>query len=41
MTTLGIDAPTLWAMLEVETQGFGCLTDRRPQILYEQHILAA
>jgi len=40
MTTLGIDAPTLWAMLQVETQGFGCLADRRPLILFERHIFS-
>ena len=32
-------APTdLWAVLSVETEGFGFLGDRRPQILFERHI---
>lgn len=39
-TRLGIDAATLWAMLQVETAGFGCLPDRRPQILFERHIFS-
>jgi hypothetical protein len=40
MNTLGVDAATVWAILEVETQGCGCLSDRRPQILYERHIFS-
>ncbi|WP_338664195.1 N-acetylmuramidase domain-containing protein [Pararoseomonas sp. SCSIO 73927] len=38
-TALGIgdDCP-LWALLAVETRGFGFLPDRRPQILFERHI---
>jgi hypothetical protein len=40
IATLGIDAATLWAMLEVETQGFGYLADRRPRILFERHIFS-
>lgn len=40
MDNLGIDAPTVWAMLQVETHGCGCFTDRRPQILYERHIFS-
>jgi len=38
--TLGIDAPTLWAMLTVETLGCGYLASRRPQILFERHIFS-
>lgn len=29
---------TLWAVLKVESRGFGFQTDRRPKILYERHI---
>ena len=36
--TLGCDRPTVWAVLSVETSGFGFLRDRRPQILFERHI---
>ena len=35
---LGCDAPTLWALLSVETRGFGFLPDRRLTILFERHI---
>lgn len=35
---LRIDRATLWAVLSVETQGFGFLPDRRPQILFERHV---
>jgi hypothetical protein len=35
---LAIDLPTLWALLTVETRGFGYLPDRRPKILFERHI---
>ncbi len=35
---LGCDNATLWALLTVETRGFGFLPDRRPKILYERHI---
>jgi hypothetical protein len=35
---LGIADPEVWAVLTVETRGFGFLQDRRPQILYERHI---
>jgi hypothetical protein len=38
--SLGIDAPTLWAMLTVETLGCGYLASRRPQILFERHIFS-
>ncbi|WP_168787969.1 N-acetylmuramidase domain-containing protein [Paraburkholderia aromaticivorans] len=37
---LGADAQSLWALLTVETQGFGFLPDRRPKILYERHIFS-
>ena len=36
--TIECDAPTLWAVLSVETAGFGFLPDRRPRILFERHI---
>lgn len=35
---LGGDAASLWALLTVETRGFGFLPDRRPKILFERHI---
>lgn len=35
---LGGDAPSLWALLTVETRGFGFFPDRRPKILFERHI---
>jgi hypothetical protein len=34
---LGVHAPEIWAVLTVETKGYGYLPDRRPQILYERH----
>jgi len=36
--TLGIAQAEVWAVLTVETKGFGFLKDRRPQILFERHI---
>lgn len=36
--TLGVAQPEVWAVLSVETRGFGFLKDRRPQILFERHI---
>jgi hypothetical protein len=36
--TLGVSEPEVWAVLTVETRGFGFLRDRRPQILFERHI---
>ncbi|TPQ24257.1 N-acetylmuramidase domain-containing protein [Methylomonas koyamae] len=36
--TLGVAQPAVWAVLSVETRGFGFLKDRRPQILFERHI---
>lgn len=38
MDALGIDAPTLWAILYVETHGCGYFSSRRPQILFERHL---
>jgi hypothetical protein len=38
---LGVDDASLWAILTVETKGFGYLTDRRPKILFERHIFSA
>jgi len=38
LNRLGGDAPSLWALLTVETRGFGFLADRRPKILYERHV---
>lgn len=35
---LGIDLPTLWAVMTVETRGCGFLPSRRPVILFERHI---
>lgn len=35
---LGCDAPTLWALLHVETLGCGYQPDRKPKILFERHI---
>jgi hypothetical protein len=35
---LGVFEPEVWAVLTVETRGFGFLQDRRPQILFERHI---
>ena len=37
-TTLGVSESEVWAVLTVETRGFGFLQDRRPQILFERHI---
>ena len=34
------DPAALWAILAVETRGFGYLADRRPQILFERHVFA-
>lgn len=40
LNALGIDQPTLWAMLRVETSGCGYLASRRPPILFERHIFS-
>lgn len=37
-TLLGASRPAIWAILTVETRGFGYLPDRRPQILFERHV---
>lgn len=34
---LGVSAAEVWAVLTVETRGFGYLQDRRPLILFERH----
>lgn len=36
--TLGVSESEIWAVLTVETRGFGFLADRRPQILFERHV---
>ena len=36
--TLGVAEPEVWAVLTVETRGFGFLENRRPQILFERHV---
>ncbi|WP_449432644.1 N-acetylmuramidase domain-containing protein [Pseudomonas putida] len=36
--TLGVSESQIWAVLTVETRGFGFLADRRPQILFERHV---
>ena len=36
--TLGVAESEVWAVLTVETRGFGFLADRRPQILFERHV---
>lgn len=42
LTSLGMDPhadlPVLWAVLLVESRGFGFMPDRRPKILFERHI---
>ena len=35
---LNVGAAEMWAVLSVETSGFGFLPDRRPLILFERHI---
>ena len=37
-SALGVSEPEVWAVLTVETHGFGFFKDRRPQILFERHI---
>ncbi len=36
--TLNVTDAEVWAVLTVETRGFGYFEDRRPQILFERHI---
>jgi hypothetical protein len=35
---VAIDVPKFWAVMSVESRGFGFLSDRRPKILFERHI---
>jgi hypothetical protein len=35
---VGVNAPTLWAVIFTETSGCGFFGDRRPKILFERHI---
>lgn len=35
---LGVSEPVIWAIIAVETGGFGFLPDRRTKILFERHI---
>ena len=37
-STLGVSESEIWAILTVETRGFGFFSDRSPQILFERHI---
>jgi hypothetical protein len=37
---LGINLSAFWAVMTVETRGFGFLVDRRPKILFERHIFS-
>lgn len=38
--SLGVGEPEIWAVLNVETRGYGFLPDRRPQILFERHVFS-
>lgn len=38
LTTLNVDAESIWAILEVESGKAGFLSDRRPQILFERAV---
>jgi hypothetical protein len=38
VAALGGNEASLWALVAVETRGFGFLPDRRPQILFERHV---
>lgn len=35
---LRVERAALWAVITVETSGFGFQTDRRPKILFERHV---
>lgn len=35
---LGVDDASLWALVAVESRGFGFFRDRRPVILFERHV---
>ena len=37
---LEVGEPEIWAVLTVETSGFGFLKDRRPLILFERHVFS-
>lgn len=37
---LGVGLAELWAVIRVETRGWGFFADRRPQILYERHVFS-
>lgn len=37
-TTLDVDLAAIWAILDVETGGFGYLPDRCPKVLFERHV---
>ena len=37
-SVLGVGLAELWAVMRVETRGWGFLGDRRPQILFERHV---
>lgn len=39
--TLNIEPAAFWAVMAVETRGFGFLKDRRPLILFERHVFHA
>ena len=38
---LGVPWASMWALISVETRGFGYLSDRRPKILFERHVFHA
>jgi hypothetical protein len=38
LARLGVTPAALWALITVETRGFGYLPDRRPKILFERHV---
>lgn len=38
--SLGVAEPAVWAVLNVETQGFGFPPDRRPQIPFERQVFS-
>lgn len=35
---LGVTAPSVWAVLSIETRGVGFLRSRRPRVLFERHV---
>jgi hypothetical protein len=40
LDVLKVGAAELWSVLSVETSGVGFFSDRRPKILYEQHVFS-